>query len=152
MTSFSTEKYCEKIGRFVFRIWYFHFKFYRLFNIYEIDGIFFVQAINWHVIVQQLSVNLPEFTQLVQLINWQNLGKFTLKDGQFPEQSIVMICLNWWNNNSLLWSRRRAMLCRSEGLWINPWSGLYNFLAKLPCLESAVILYSIVCFQHRWVH
>ena len=30
-----------------------------------------VSAITWHDI-QQLSINLPEFTQFVQLMNWQN--------------------------------------------------------------------------------
>ena len=32
---------------------------------------FFIPAITWHDI-QQLSINLPEFTKVVQLMNWQN--------------------------------------------------------------------------------
>ena len=40
-------------------------------NNYEIDvNFFFISAITWHDI-QQLSINLPEFTQFVQLMNWQ---------------------------------------------------------------------------------
>ena len=31
----------------------------------------FVSTITWHDI-QQLSINLPEFTQIFQLMNWQN--------------------------------------------------------------------------------
>ena len=37
-------------------------------NVYEIV----TKAINWHVIFQQLSTYLPEFTQFFQLMNLQN--------------------------------------------------------------------------------
>ena len=39
-------------------------------NIWDHHKLFFTSAITWHDI-QQLSINLPEFTQFVQL-NWQN--------------------------------------------------------------------------------
>ena len=38
-------------------------------NIYEIDIFFSYISQNKHIIVQQLSINLREFTQLVQLMN-----------------------------------------------------------------------------------
>ena len=39
---------------------------------YEILVNFFhISHITWHDI-QQLSINLPEFTQFVQLMNWKN--------------------------------------------------------------------------------
>ena len=40
-------------------------------NNYEIVINFFILAITWHDI-QQLSMNLPEFIQFVQLMNLQN--------------------------------------------------------------------------------
>ena len=41
-------------------------------NNYEIDvNFFFISAITWHDI-QQLSINLPEFTKFFQLMNWRN--------------------------------------------------------------------------------
>jgi hypothetical protein len=43
---------------------------YRLI-IMRLSSTFFISAITWHDI-QQLSIDLPEFTQFVQLVNWQN--------------------------------------------------------------------------------
>ena len=37
----------------------------------RLSYVFSISAITWHDI-QQLSTNLPEFTQFVQLMNWQN--------------------------------------------------------------------------------
>ena len=43
---------------------------YRLISMRSLQT-FFISAITWHDI-QKLSINLPEFTQFVQLMNWQN--------------------------------------------------------------------------------
>ena len=53
-----------------------------------------MSAITWHDI-QQLSMNLPEFTQFVQLMNWQNNScKFVQKIAQLISKRITCTSAN----------------------------------------------------------
>ena len=66
-------------------------------NNYEIVvTFFFISAITWHDI-QQLSINLPGFTQFVQLINWQNNSY----KGEQDSQIWMPTCDTFWVSNEI---------------------------------------------------
>ena len=71
---------------------------------YEIVVNFFhISHITWHDI-QQLSINLPEFTQFVQLVNWQNNScKFVQRIAQSISKIITCMLLRlvWGEDHGL---------------------------------------------------
>ena len=90
---------------------------------------FFISAITWHDI-QQLSINLPEFTQFVQLMNWQNNScKFVQKIAQWISNIITCNSIHWTHQNSftifsLFWRIRQSSVYNLFLVWNYYWPTL----------------------------
>ena len=84
----------------------------------------FIQAITWHDIVQQMSINLPEFPQFVHLI-WTGktiLVNLYTKNCTICRTTIVIFWLSWWSNTSI--SRRitcKFYNCALSWLYYKTW-------------------------------
>ena len=85
-------------------------------NDYEIVVNFFIPAITWHDI-KRLSIYLPEFTQFVQLMNWQNNScrfVYKISKEKWPVKS-----WQWKNFNKIVrWFWPHCVCTVDKSAWI----------------------------------
>jgi hypothetical protein len=110
-------------------------------NIYEIDIFFSYISQNKHIIVQQLSINLREFTQLVQLMNWRhNLCKKGCTVWQtISSHALAKHCVDL-NKNNLC--HRKSLMYSQLDFWphcgVHVWWGVEVFLSQTPKASSVL--------------
>ena len=108
-----------------------------------------ISAITWHDI-QQLSTNLTEFTQFVQLMNWQNSKcKFVYKFAQSISKRITCI-LKFHNRKRLVKEESRPSPLQRRNFFLSSfrrfqnqnWNGAHHTAYVELCLHLSCFKFS----------